>query len=247
LHHLASLFRPFDEVFFAVWNGSRQECSIEWLLGLEQDVRTALPPTLEVSNEEIANLKVSQLWLQIKLWELFPRFGFLSSESVHECLTFKYPIVVAKDLTILAIKLPTTSLQIHGVGMVRRLLFPLPFPLQSNTHQTEKIFDITCALADILPFISTSTPSFELGPIDYLTQTTSLLSKLPGGSTKFVPLLLAKVNELLPELVTSLCESLKLEVGVEVGRVGEVMSPDTRGVYEEEVGRGLYRDLRRGR
>jgi len=60
-----------------------------------------------------------------------------------------------------------------------------------------------------------------------------------------VPLLLAKVNELLPELVKGLCESLEVEVGVEVGGVG-VMSPDTRGVYEDEVGRGLYWDLRRG-
>lgn len=125
LQYLASLFRPFDEVFFAVWNGSRQECSKEWLLGLERDVRTALPVSLSVSNEQISNLRVSQLWLQIKLWELFPRFGFLSSESVYECLTFRYPITVARDLSVLAIKLPIGSLQIHGVGMVGVLLFSL--------------------------------------------------------------------------------------------------------------------------
>ncbi|KAF2687420.1 hypothetical protein K458DRAFT_296041 [Lentithecium fluviatile CBS 122367] len=225
LQYLAAIFRPFDEVFFAVWNGSRLECNKDWLLGLERDVRTALPPILDVSNEQIANLRVSQLWLQIKLWELFPRFGFLSSESVYECLTFRYPTVVAKDLTILAMKLPIASFQIHGVGM------------------TEKIFDIACALADILPFISTSASHFELGPIDYLTQTASLLAKLPDGSAKFVPLLLTKVNELLPELVKTLCEIVQLPVMA----LNDPMSPDTRFVYEEEVGRGLYLDLRRGR
>jgi SP family general alpha glucoside:H+ symporter-like MFS transporter len=105
-------------MFFAVWNGSSTNCSKEWLLELERDVRTALPSNLEVSNAEIANVRVSQFWLRIKLWELFPRFGFLSTESVYECLTFKYPVVVATDLTILAMKLPITSLQVHGVGMV---------------------------------------------------------------------------------------------------------------------------------
>lgn len=119
LQLLASVFRPLDEIFFAVWNGSSKSCSKEWLLELERSVRTALPPALDVSSEEMANLRVSQFWLRIKLWELFPRFSFLSTESVYECLTFRYPIVVATDLTILAMKLPIASLQVHGVGMVR--------------------------------------------------------------------------------------------------------------------------------
>ena len=105
-------------MFFAVWNGSSRSCSREWLLQLERDVRTALPLNLDISNSEIANLRVSQFWLRIKLWELFPRFGFLSTESVYECMTFKYPVLVATDLTILAMKLPIASLQVHGVGMV---------------------------------------------------------------------------------------------------------------------------------
>lgn len=118
LQLLASMFRPLDEAFFAVWNGSNKSCNKEWLLELERDVRTALPSTLDVSNEEMANLRVSQLWLRIKLWELFPRFGFLSTESLHACLTFKYPIAIATDLTVLGMKLPLASLQVHGVGMV---------------------------------------------------------------------------------------------------------------------------------
>src|SRR5690348_12370987 len=65
---LASVFQPLDEIFFAVWNGSSRSCNKEWLLELERDVRTALPSHLEVSNTEIANLRVSQLWLRIKLW-----------------------------------------------------------------------------------------------------------------------------------------------------------------------------------
>ncbi|KAF2007079.1 hypothetical protein P154DRAFT_481047 [Amniculicola lignicola CBS 123094] len=238
LSHLTQLFRPFDSVFFAVWNASQQHCSKDWLLGLERDIRTALPPFLTgtLSNEQVANLRVSQLWLRIKLWELFPRFGFLSSDSVYECLTFRYPIVVASELMVLAMKLPIGSLQTHGVGM------------------TEKIFDISCALADILPFIpsahthppslshSTSNPLSTLTPTDYLTSTATLLAKLPSGPEKFLPLLLAKLKELRPELVTRLCEACQCPVPVMQGP----MSPDTRGWYEEEVGGSLQRDLRGG-
>ncbi|KAH9871597.1 hypothetical protein J1614_005852 [Plenodomus biglobosus] len=222
---LASIFRPLDEIFFAVWNGSTQECSKDWLLRLEHDVRTAVPAVLHVSNGEIANIRVTQFWLQIKLWELFPRFGFLSTESVYECLTFSYPIVVGRDLTVLAMKLPISSLQLHGVGM------------------TEKVFDIACALADVLPFVSSPASQLELSPTDYLTQTISLVAKLPGGSNKFVPLLIAKVKELLPDLVQTICEVIQLPHLA----FNDPMSPDTRFVYEEEVGRGLYTDLRKGR
>ena len=121
------MFQPLDELFFSVWNGSTKNCSKEWLLELERAVRIALPPSLDASTEEMANMRVSQFWVRIKLWELFPRFGFLSTESVFECLTFRYPIVVAKDLSILAIKLPITSLQVHGVGMVSRTYLGICF------------------------------------------------------------------------------------------------------------------------
>lgn len=239
LQLLASVFQPLDETFFAVWNGSSKGCSKEWLLELERDVRTALPPMLDLSNEEMANVRVSQLWLRIKLWELFPRFGFLSTESYYECLTFRYPIAVATELTVLTIKLPIASLQVHGVGMVR--YDPNRNSSSKLTGKTEKVFDIACAVADVLPFVSIPASQMELGPVDYLTQVVSLLAKLPGGVDKFVPLLLAKINELQPELINTLCVATQLPLTA----FNDPMSPDTRFVYEEEVGRGLYTDLRR--
>jgi SP family general alpha glucoside:H+ symporter-like MFS transporter len=68
-----------------------------------------------------------------------------------------------------------------------------------------------------------------------------LIAKLPGGSSKFIPLLLAKVNELLPDLLGHICEALQMPIH----NINNPMSPDTRFVYEEEVGRGLHADLRR--
>lgn len=105
------------------------------------------------------------------------------------------------------------------------------------------MFDVACALTDVLPFVSVVASQLELGPVDYLIQMITLIAKLPGGSPKFVPLLLAKVNELLPELVKTICETVQ---GSWLP-FNDPMSPDTRFVYDEEVGRGLYTDLRKAR
>ncbi|KAF2024174.1 hypothetical protein EK21DRAFT_118045 [Setomelanomma holmii] len=145
--------------------------------------------------------------------------------AAHECLTCLNPILIAKELVAATMTLPVTSLQIHGIGM------------------TEKVFDIACALADVLPFVSPPTVHVDATPQEYLGQIVSLLTKLPGGTSKFVPLLLAKIHELLPDLVQKLCSAADMPLVI----FSDPMSPDTRFVYEEEVGRALYTDLRRDR
>jgi|SRR5690242_7750371 len=129
----------------------------------------------------------------------------------------------------------TSSRSWHGK------ICPKPQHSSKLTVKTEKVFDIACAVADVLPFVSMPASQMELGPVDYLTQVVSLLAKLPGGADKFVPLLLAKINELRPELINTLCVATQLPLTA----FNDPMSPDTRFVYEEEVGRGLYADLRR--
>jgi SP family general alpha glucoside:H+ symporter-like MFS transporter len=99
--------------------GAARTCNKDWLLQLELDVRNALPSVLNISDEETANVRVSQYWLQIKLWELFPRYGFLSSGSEYECLTFRYPLAIATAFLGTAMELPVSSLQMHGIGMVQ--------------------------------------------------------------------------------------------------------------------------------
>lgn len=103
------------------------------------------------------------------------------------------------------------------------------------------MFDIACAVADILPFISVSTSQLELGPVDYLTQIILLMVKLPGGAKKFVPLLLTKINEVSPELISTLCATTQTSFPT----FNDPTSSGTHFVYEEEVGRGLYVSLRR--
>jgi hypothetical protein len=105
------------------------------------------------------------------------------------------------------------------------------------------VFDVACALVDVLSFVTPPEPENDISPTTYLFQIATLLAQLPGGMSKFVPLLLTKVKELLPESSKSLCETLMIPSTP----FNDPMSPNTRSTYDEEVGRGLYTDLKRMR
>lgn len=116
--HLIALFRPFDDKFFALWNRSASQCSESSLAALEQQILDAVPAAAPLSDDQLANLRVSQQWLRLMLWELFTLLGYLSSTSPHACMGFRYPLQVARDLTFATWKLPIDSMEIHGVGLV---------------------------------------------------------------------------------------------------------------------------------
>ncbi|PGG98534.1 hypothetical protein AJ80_09513, partial [Polytolypa hystricis UAMH7299] len=115
--YLASFFRPFDETFLSLWNRTHSVCSAVSLVNLETHIQGAVPPSLDASDEQLANLRITQQWLRTIIWQLSTTLGFLSSNSVHECMTFRYPIQIARDLAFATWKLPNQSMEIHGLGL----------------------------------------------------------------------------------------------------------------------------------
>lgn len=61
---------------------------------------------------------------------------------------------------------------------------------------------------------------FELGPLDYLTQLINLLSTLRGGGTRYMPLVVIKIQETLPAIAPTIIQSLDIEIPD--GRVGDI-------------------------
>lgn len=77
----------------------------------------------------------------------------------------------------------------------------------------EKLFDIAYVLIDVIAYTPTSvaeTPISDLGPKDYLTYILSLVAKLRGGEDRFLPLLLEKNSQILPNFLNPLTWSLPL-------------------------------------
>ncbi|KAL6853063.1 hypothetical protein ACO1O0_007616 [Amphichorda felina] len=186
---LAALFRPIDTSFIALLNHEVLAISPspEGLNYVETTVNSALRPGLDLRDTQKANLRVTQLWLRVIIWQLRLHLGYLVEESYQHSLTFRYPIDVAKDLTLSTRDLPTSSFKVHGVGM------------------TEKLFDIASALVDVLarvPLTSSSPRGVAMGtlPEDDLSYLRNLIRKLPGGSTIYDDLLDKHIQQTVPSL-----------------------------------------------
>ncbi|KAK3399930.1 hypothetical protein B0T20DRAFT_391473 [Sordaria brevicollis] len=107
-----------------------------------------LLPTGHLHTTQVANLKITQLWLRVILWQIRLRIGLLipppprpttavasspiGATGVKESLTYHHPLSIAHELVAVTKSLPLESIRVHGVGL------------------TEKVFDIACAMVDVL-------------------------------------------------------------------------------------------------
>ncbi|KAK2062046.1 hypothetical protein LY76DRAFT_613965 [Colletotrichum caudatum] len=186
---LAALFSPLDTSFVALMNQEKVATppSDAALAHVEAAVNAALrPSTSGLKDTQKANLRVTQLWLRIILWQLRLRFGYLAEESARASMTYRYPLEVARDLVLSTRDLPIDSIRVHGVGL------------------TEKLFDIASAAVDVLARV----PITPLGPhggggsaggpgedLDYMRR---LITRLPGGNSIYDDLLDKHIQQAVP-------------------------------------------------
>lgn len=188
---LAGLFRPIDTSFIALLNHETLAISPtpESLNYVETKVNSALSPGSELFDTQKANLRVTQLWLRVIIWQLRLHLGYLVEESYQHSLTYRYPIDVARDLMLSTRDLPASSFKVHGVGL------------------TEKLFDIASSLVDVLariPHTPTTPRGVEIGslPEDDLLYLRNLILKLPGGTTIYDDLLEKHIQQTVPGLAS---------------------------------------------
>ncbi|TAQ85776.1 hypothetical protein B7494_g5901 [Chlorociboria aeruginascens] len=188
--HMVSLFRPFDDQFVALWNKTRTDCSPSYLATLQKQLTDALPAYLNSTDNQTADLRTSQQWLRTMVWQLSIQNGCLSSGSEDPAMTFQYPVEIARDLLSMASQFSPQSMEIHGIALI------------------EKLFDVACSLTDVLSLLPAHSDPFTLGPRDYLHQFMTLLSLLRSGDNRFLPLLLAKVHDVLPKLTNPMLQTV---------------------------------------
>ncbi|KAL2757947.1 hypothetical protein ACRALDRAFT_2099975 [Sodiomyces alcalophilus JCM 7366] len=184
---LAALFSPLDTSFIAALNHEKLAVppTVASLSYIECCVNTALNPTLRLQDTQKANLRVTQLWLRIILWQLRLRLGHLTEDAAKHSLTFHYPLEVAKDLTLSTRDLALESIRVHGVGL------------------TEKLFDIASAVVDVLarvPITPSSPHGAGTSPRDDLNYVRRLITQLPGGRDIYDALLDKHIEQAVPGL-----------------------------------------------
>lgn len=116
------------------------------------------------------------------VWQLSISHGLLSSAAADNAMSFQFPIEVSRDLLAATTQYSQQSMEVHGIGLV------------------EKLFDISCTLVDVISYVPIEQDSFEYGPREYLQQMMRLISNLRGGQQRYMPLLISKINDTMPNV-----------------------------------------------
>ncbi|KAF2719390.1 hypothetical protein K431DRAFT_305265 [Polychaeton citri CBS 116435] len=182
--HLVHLFRPFDDTFVGLWNKNRTGANSDWLAQVQQQLSDALPAYLQSTESQAVDLRCSQQWLRTMVWQLAISHGFLSSAAADNAMSFKFPIEISRDLVESASQFSQSAMEVHGIGLI------------------EKLFDVACTLTDVMSCVPLEQHTYEFGPRDYLNQLMSLISTLRGGTQRYLPLLISKINETMPQFTT---------------------------------------------
>ena len=60
------------------------------------------------------------------------------------------------------------------------------------------VFDISCTLVDVISCVPYEQHTFTYGPREFLHQIMTLISNLRGGQQRYMPLLVSKINDTMP-------------------------------------------------
>lgn len=158
-----------------------QGSSIDWIVNLQNQLIQALPQYLNSTETQAVDLRTSQHWLQIMIWQLSISHRLLSSTASDPSLTFRYPVDLSRALLSETSNYSQQAMEVHGIGL------------------TKKIFDVACTLVDVMACVPIEQNPFSAGPRDYLNQFFVLISRLRGGPDRYLPLLISKASDSIPE------------------------------------------------
>ena len=118
LVYLVGLYHAFDDTFMSLWNKSRFGCTALGLVQLQANLAEALPDYLGVEESQAVDLRTSQQWLRMIVWQLSITNGLLSSSSLDPSMTFQYPVEIANDLVAAIGRVSKHSMDVHGIWLV---------------------------------------------------------------------------------------------------------------------------------
>jgi hypothetical protein len=180
----------------------------ESLIGLQDILKFSLPDVSDRTEIQQADLLISRQWLKTMVWQLCVSKGLLSSSSINESMSFRYPVTIARDVVLISRLLPPKAFEANGVGIL------------------EKVFDIGWSLADVLLLYPSSMQisGLEISPKDCLVELVRILNTVYSGSSKYLRLLAARADECLQIRVGgSLSQS---ESSNDIHRVQEIDDED---------------------
>ncbi|KAL3426682.1 fungal specific transcription factor [Phlyctema vagabunda] len=177
--HLVQSYHLLDSSFVDSWNeASEAPASTITYKSLQQQLNRPHPSHLSLTDIQKADILVTQQWLRLIVWQSSMRQGLLSSTAEDESMTFSYPLKIAHSLLNVISSLPSTSIEVHGMGIF------------------EKIFEIGNTMLDVMQACGQNIPSENYGvtqdPFETFVRT---LSQTPNSQRQYANLLLQRAAE----------------------------------------------------
>lgn len=177
--HLVQSYHLLDSAFVDSWNEvSEAPVSTFTYTALQKQLNLPHPSHVSLTDIQKADILVTQQWLRLIVWQSSMRQGLLSSTAEDESMTFRYPLKIAESLVSVISSLPTTSIEVHGMGIF------------------EKIFEIGNTMLDVMSACGNNIPNEIYGvtqdPFPVFIKT---LSQTPNSQKQYASLLMARAAE----------------------------------------------------
>lgn len=212
-HHLngfilvVNLFRPFDDAFVATWNKTRNNWPAPHIHNLQKQLADILPNFLNYGDSQLADLWANQQWIKTMTGHLSMGNGSMSAGGDESMVYQQYAANLATSL--LSGSMSLSNSEVAATSMVRpSFSSSVAFSPQLTVMQLTKLFDIACTLTEVLAIHPASRDPFSPGPREQLNPLLNILSMLRNGDSRFMPLLLSKVQEVLPKLVNPMLQNV---------------------------------------
>ncbi|RCI16081.1 hypothetical protein L249_1830 [Ophiocordyceps polyrhachis-furcata BCC 54312] len=178
---LVNLYRPFDDAFTASWSNTRSRLSSQYLNNLQKQLNE-LAQSYACQDSNFNDIHSNQRWLKNTVWQL-------NGSGGDDSMSFQYPIHMSRDLVAsMAAQLPVQD-DLLGPVLVERLL------------------EMTLTMTEFLAMQPPSADPFSVGPREHLSQTMTIIAMSRNGDHRFLPLLLNKVNQVLPRIASPMLRS----------------------------------------
>jgi hypothetical protein len=166
----ANIFRPFDDKLTAMWVKTRGALSQRSVSSLQKQLNEVMRSYM-CQDPQMTDLHANQQWLKSIVWQLTSCADEFSADVARDVLTNMAASFTESD-----------SMELAGSGLI------------------EKMMDTCQMLADYLAVQPVSRHPFTVGPREHLTQILNIVAVLRNGCNQFLPLLLHKLDGVLPKL-----------------------------------------------
>lgn len=153
-NHIIKLFRLLDTEFLTSWLDAQSGSSVTstWVEAksreLEGSPESDSMSFANLSQMQRADLSITREWLRTLVWRLAMGQTLLSSRSSKECLSLLFPVRLSQSLRVQVSNMSRHDIEVHGSSI------------------TQKLFEITDTIADVLIHVPAATLSETAHRID---------------------------------------------------------------------------------